>query len=73
MKLLKDCFTGIDNETYDVGRVLGVVSTLSYIIFTALTLAKFSALEYAGGLGSVLGAVGIMLKLKETTEPKERK
>lgn len=71
-KILFDCFTGRDNETFDIGRILWA---LSVIIFLALAVwdvpmtHDFNPLDFGGGLGAVLAAGGAAIGLKSKTEP----
>jgi len=71
MKFLHDAFTGIDNQTYDLGRILLALSLIAYFALSFLSLARFNPLDFAGGVGAILTTGGIFLKLKETTEPKK--
>lgn len=70
--MLKDILTGIDKETYDNGRVLCL---LSYIIYFAMALGSilvdkpWSALDFAGGIGTMAVGFGVNLHLKRSTEP----
>lgn len=73
-KIIKDCFTGIDGMTWDVGRILwfgGVVVFLACAVFAlAIKGQNWDAVAYGSGLGLVLSAGAFSLKLKSTTEPK---
>jgi len=71
MKFLHDAFTGIDNQTYDLGRILLAFSLFAYLVLSFLTISRFNPLDFAGGVGAILTTGGILLKLKETTEPKK--
>lgn len=71
MKIFKDLFTGVDNETYDLGKILGSLSVVSFIVFTYLTLAKFNSFEFASGITGILAGWGFTQKIKESTEPKK--
>lgn len=71
-KLIKDCFTGRDNQTIDVGRVLWVIG---FFVFLGLCITEvirghdFKPLEYAGGMGTILACGGAALGFKRSTEP----
>lgn len=71
-KVIKDILTGIDNETFDNGRVLCL---LSYIIYFILAIVSFDmlhpwgAMDFAGGIGAMGVGFGVHLKLKEGSEP----
>jgi hypothetical protein len=40
IKLLKDCLTGPDNETYDVGAIAFLFSLFALFIFQAIEVTK---------------------------------
>ena len=72
-KFFVDMFTGPDNTTGDLGRVLIALST-----FTALGLTIYSVVwkgtpwdisQYGLGIGGLLFGGGGMLLLKRSTEP----
>ena len=74
-KLLKDILTGIDNETYDNGRVLCLMSYLVYFTMALGSIVMndpWPAMDFAGGIGTIAVGFGINLHLKKSTEP-ERK
>lgn len=72
-RVIKDWFTGIDGESYDVGKALWVLASVQFCILAgwAIVVNKqpFNALEYGGGLGLVLAAGGAAISLKAKTEP----
>lgn len=71
-KLLKDCLTGKDNQTYDIGRVLWFLSVLVFLILSTWDCwldHDFKPADYGTGLGLVLAAGGGALWLKRDTEP----
>lgn len=71
-KFFTDILTGIDNKTFDIGRVgIGVI-LIFFIIFEAVEVIvthNFNELEFAGAAIAILtgGAGGLALKSK--TEP----
>ena len=71
-KFIKDCITGIDGQTHDVGRVLWIVA---FLVGIGLAIAgfwtgkQFDLQAYGLGVGALLVAGGASLKLKATTEP----
>lgn len=71
-KVIKDILTGIDNKTYDNGRLLCL---LSYLIYFMLAIMSFwssnpwGALDFAGGISAMSVGFGVHLKLKEGSEP----
>lgn len=71
-KLLIDILTGVDNKTYDHGRVLGLTSFIFYYILSMFNLVAghpWSAMDFASGVGAMAVGFGIHLKLKSDTEP----
>ena len=68
MKFVKECFTEADNETWDIGRVLWVMGTLTYIIVSAhagwLHPDHWDMQSFGVGLGAVLAAGGGMIWMK---------
>lgn len=73
MKIFKDILTGVNNETYDNGRVLCFISFVVY--FTLAIWSMFKGLEwhpvdFAGGAGGMAAGFGVHIKLKSETEPK---
>jgi hypothetical protein len=73
VSVLKDSFTGVDGETYDIGRIytgLVTVVGLGLEVYCVLMGKPFDFQAYGIGCGTMAGGVGAFLKLKETTEPK---
>lgn len=73
-KFLKDCLTGLDNETYDVARILwacGVIVYLGLAISDVCVTHRFPYAEFGTGFGIVLGSGGFAVWLKRDTEPKK--
>lgn len=72
MNFIRQLFTGIDNTTVDVARVLWVMGAVAFILFSAyevyetgsFDMTNFS-LAYSGLLAC--GAAGV--KIKASTEP----
>lgn len=72
--LLKDCFTGIDGESYDIGRLLWAIGVFSYIgiaIYAIMKGQPWSASEYGIGMSTILAGGGAGVAFKSKTEPKE--
>lgn len=70
--IIRDLFSGRDNYSLDIGRILWAFGTLVFIIMSVYDIIKNSSFNYINwgiGFASVLGAGGVALKLKETTEP----
>lgn len=71
-KIIKDIFTGKDNKTYDIGRVLWFKASCSFVILTAFSIYKGGILDpiaWGTGMAAILGAGGAALGLKASTEP----
>jgi hypothetical protein len=73
MKLLKDCFTTADGESFDIGRVLwaqGVIVFLGLAIYSVVGQGRpFDMQAFGIGLGAALAAGGAALGFKARTEP----
>jgi hypothetical protein len=73
--VLKHITTGIDGESFDIGRVMWVIGVLTYIGLSIFQLVKhqtFDPIAWASGFAIICGGSGVALKLKEKTEPQER-
>ena len=73
MKLLRDWFTGVDGQTYDLGRALWALGVMVFLGATVYSIYKgqtFDAIAYGTGFGAVLAAGGAALWMKKETEPK---
>ena len=71
-KFIKDCLTGIDSESYDIGRVMWAIAFLVGIaleVFSVYAGHSFDLQQYGIGVGALLLAGGGALKLKSNTEP----
>lgn len=72
LKFVKDCLTGIDGQSYDLGRALWVLAFLVGIgleIASVWTRRYFDLQAYGLGVGALLVAGGAALNLKSKTEP----
>lgn len=70
--LLLHIFSGRDNQTVDVARVLWVLGVLSFVAFAGWHVwqnHQFDPLNYGGGLGGLLAGGGAGVGLKSKTEP----
>ena len=73
--MFKHAFTGVDNETIDIGRVLWAVGCLSFLGCAFYSLYKgqtFDAVAFGTGFGLIMAAGGGALMLKKTTEPQSK-
>lgn len=72
MKLLRDILTGADNESYDNGRV---VCVLSFLVYFGLAISNtalghvWSAMDFSSGASAMAIGFGLNLRLKQPTEP----
>jgi hypothetical protein len=69
----KHCATGIDGETYDVGRIIGLVWGIGYVALvggSAIAGKSISLQDVGIGAGAIATGIGALLKLKENSEPK---
>ena len=74
-KIFKDLLTGIDNDTYDIGRVTWLFTFLSYhglAICSFLSGYPWSAIDIATGNCSMAVCFAANLKIKKETEPTEK-
>jgi hypothetical protein len=76
MALLKQLLTGLDGQTYDFARILGLLGGVAFIImgfkscWTATDVHPFDFQGFGIGFGSMAAGIGTLLKLKEASEPK---
>lgn len=69
---LLHAFSGRDNQSVDMGRVLWAVSVLALIVFQAHTVwtdGHFDPIAFSGGCAAILAGGGAALGMKATTEP----
>jgi hypothetical protein len=74
MKFFRDLFTGVDGETFDLGRVLLAVGCIA-MVFGAGKIIWTGALDFVafgGGFGGLLVGGGGLLALKRQTEPQTK-
>lgn len=70
--MLKNCCTGKDNETHDGIKIIGLIAL---IIFLALEVhdvyetGKFDMVNFSNSLSTMIGAIGVTLRIKAATEP----
>ncbi len=73
-RILKDLFTGPDGKTHDPARwlwMLGVACFLGFAGFQVYKSGAFDMVNFGIAYGTLLGAGGAAVRIKETTEPKE--
>lgn len=73
MNALFKSFTGMDNETLDIGRILIALSVLDAIFLVTFQVTYkgmvFDIQQFGSGMGLLLAGGGGMLFLKRNTEP----
>lgn len=70
--MLKSLFTGKDNATLDLGRVMWAATSAQYLFLSgwhAIAHAAFDPIAWGTGAAAVLAAGGAALGLKAHTEP----
>ena len=74
MNFLKNLFTGGDNSTFDIGRVLWALACLVFMVLAVYAVMwkgqPWAPQDYGTGLGLVLAAGGAAIGFKAHTEPK---
>lgn len=73
-KIVKDCVTGIDGETYDPARIwgcAGVGTFLLLVVFEFYFTHKVDLAQFGIGFGAVMVGAGFSVKLKSSTEPQQ--
>jgi hypothetical protein len=71
-KIVIDCLTGKDNQTFDISRIALALSLVVYLSLAIADVAMTHDFEYQQfgiGLGAVLAAGGLGINLKRRTEP----
>lgn len=66
---IKQCFTGKDNQTGDIHRVLIFIGCIVFFYCTIYNVHTFNYVEFATAFGLILAGGAGALKLKESTEP----
>ena len=71
-KLVRDCLTGIDGQSFDYARVggCGGVAVLLAGAIVMIVQGKFGPVEFATALGGLIAGTCIGVKVKESTEPR---
>jgi hypothetical protein len=69
-KFILDCFTGSDNSTLDIGRVMWFMGAVYLCIGSACNASNFNPTEFSMAYSGLLVAGAGALRLKQTTEPK---
>lgn len=72
--LLRQTFTGADNKTLDIGRILWALSVLSFLSMGFYGIFKGQVMDYLAfgtGVAAVLAAGGAALGFKAKAEPQK--
>lgn len=75
MKMFKDITTTKGGDSYDLGRVIGLLLILSCVpgavrgMWIASAEHPFPWQDFGIGMGSLVGGLGVMLYAKKDTEP----
>lgn len=70
--VVRSVFTGVDNKTWDLGRILWAKVSLVYCALTsyhAVKTGNLNAQDWAIGAGAILASGGGALGMKAKTEP----
>jgi len=71
-EMLKQSFTGKDNQTIDIGRILWALGCLSFLGCAGFALYKgqnWDAVAFGTGFAALLAGGGAAIGLKKGTEP----
>ncbi len=71
-KIINDIMTGADNESFDNGRVVCLLSFIVYFILAFCNLHAghpWTAMDFSGGTTAMAVGFGVNLRLKKSTEP----
>lgn len=76
IEFFKHIITGIDNNTYDIGRFSFIITNILFLLFTGYVVyikQTFDMQSFGIAYGAICAGFGAMIKLKQDTEPKEKK
>jgi hypothetical protein len=76
IKIIKDCFTGSDNETYSLLRIAFAIVQIVYLILCICTCYvdhNFKMIDFGTGEAAILAAFGSALWLSKDTQPTNQK
>lgn len=73
--LLKQLFTGKDNETLDIGRISWAICIFTAIGFAVYQLieSKFSLIEFGQTISAIVGVHSAGIWAKKDAEPEPQK
>ena len=70
--VLKTMFTGKDNTSYDLVRVLTAFTVVMYVTYTGYIVyisGIFNMIDFGIGYTGIMSSAGLAIKLKENSEP----
>lgn len=73
--MVKQTFTGADNQTIDVGRILWVAGAFSFLgcaVYALYRGQSWDAVAFGTGFGLILAGGGGALMMKKGAEPQAR-
>jgi hypothetical protein len=73
MMIIRDSLTGLDGKTYALAKIVGVAVVLVFLglaIASFITGKPFAMIDFGVGAGAVVAAMGVAVKMGETSEPK---
>lgn len=77
LRIWRSLFTGRDNTSVDIGRVLfagAVVATIGLETYSVIVIGRpFDAVQFGGAIGGLLVCGGAGIAVKAHTEPEETK
>lgn len=71
-RIARHTFTGKDNRTVDLGRVMWFVGAVAFIgisIYFVIQKGQWNPLEWGSGFAIINGGSGAAVKFKENSEP----
>jgi hypothetical protein len=71
-KVIHDCLTGVDGNTYDPARVYGAMAVLVFLFNSMYAIYRdqpWSAIDFGTGFSLVIAGFGAAVALKSQTEP----
>lgn len=76
-RLFRHMFTGTDNQSFELGRVMWALTVLSAIVYQGVALAfknqEFDVTDFGTGMGIILAAGGVGVAVKDIANPMNRK
>jgi hypothetical protein len=73
--IMRDLFSGRDNYSLDIGRVLWTIGTLVFLglsVYITIVKQEFDYILWGTGFAAVIASGGAALKIKESSEPDKK-